>query len=150
VLHDHLAQLHEDAVEGGHPISIALFGVDDWAKIEERFEPAARGVIIARVGQVMRDGLRQTDLLFGNREHEFALVLPGTTADSLYGLGERMLRRVEEEPIDTEQGTCLITVSVGLLTGLDPRLHPGPEEFLAEAEALLDHGMHGGPSRIIA
>ncbi|MBN2490550.1 MAG: diguanylate cyclase [Planctomycetes bacterium] len=150
VLCDHLAELCADALEGGGPVSIVLFAVDNWADLEQRSAPAVRTAILAAVARVMRGRLRQADLVFTNRAHEFVLVIPGTGADELYGLAERMLRHVEEELIDTAEGTRMVTLSAALLSGPDRRRHPDPEELLGAAGALLESGAHTAASRIIA
>lgn len=149
VLLDHLEEIYTDALEGGHPVSLVMFGVDDLGELQESFDPESLNRVLGCIVDLMLQRLRAADLLFRNREAQFTLVLPKTTAESLYGLGERILRQVSETPIEMGDATLLVTLSVAILTGPLPQAVPSHLDFLAGGEALLERGMRRGKNCVI-
>jgi GGDEF domain-containing protein len=149
VLLDHLEEMYDDALEGGHPVSLVIFGVDDHAGLTESFDPDELTRILGCIVDLMLQRLRAADLLFRNRPSEFTLVLPRTTAESLYGLGERIISQVGETPIETGDVSLLVTLSAAILTGPLPQVVPSHLDFLAGGEALLERGMRRGPNHVI-
>jgi GGDEF domain-containing protein len=149
VLLDHLEEMHREAMEGGHPVSLVIFGVDDHAELVERFESEELSRVLGCIVDLMLQRLRAADLLFRNRPSQFTLVLPRTTAESLYGLGERILQQVGETPIETGDSSLIVTLSVAILTGPLPQAVPSHVDFLAGGEALLERGMRRGKNQLI-
>ena len=149
VLLDHLTEAYDDATEGAHPVSLVIFGVDDYPELQESGDRALCDHVLTRTADLIRQGLRQHDHLFHNQEHHFTLVLPHATAKTLHGLGGRILRQVASSPVETPAGPRHVTLSAAIVTGPLLRAHADHLDFLAEGEALLADGLTRGNNRIV-
>lgn len=146
---DHLEEIYTDALEGGHSISLVMFGVDDLAELKEKFDTVKLNRVLSCIVDLMLQRLRAVDLLFRNHEARFTLALPQTEVESLYTLGERILKQVSETPIEMGDSSLMVTLSVAIVTGPLPQAVPSHLDFLAGAEALLERGMRRGKNRVI-
>jgi diguanylate cyclase (GGDEF)-like protein len=149
VLLDHLTEAYHDATEGAHPVSLVIFGVDDYPELQETGDRALCDHVLTRTADLIRQGLRQHDHLFHNQEHHFTLVLPHATAKALHGLGGRILKQVASSPVETPLGPRHVTLSAAIVTGPLLRAHADHLDFLAEGEALLADGLTRGNNRIV-
>jgi diguanylate cyclase (GGDEF)-like protein len=107
-----LPQLVQKAQERQAPLVVAMFDLDDFKQVNDRFGHAVGDDVLRRLATMTRRCLRAGDIVVRFGGEEFLVVLPGTSAvQSLIPL-DRLRRQVEEEPFLPE-GTRL-TVSIGV------------------------------------
>lgn len=80
-----------DATRSGRPLALATLDLDDLKRVNDADGHAAGDELLATVGRLIGATLRTSDRAFRVGGDEFALLLPGTTADAAYGIVRRLL-----------------------------------------------------------
>lgn len=126
----------------------ALLMVDlDWFKrINDTWGHAAGDEVLRHFAEVLRRSLRRVDLPGRVGGEEFAVLLPGSSAEDALVAAERLRRNIENEPAMTSFGTIPFTVSIGatlLITGDD-----SPDQPLLRADRALYRAKAAGRNRV--
>lgn len=118
-----------DAVRQGRRVSVAMFDVDHFKRINDQFGHHGGDRVLQRVAADAGGQLRATDMLGRFGGEEFVIILPDAGADAAMAVGERVRRAVEAGGRDP----C-VTISIGVA-----ELAPGEdaEGLLRRADAAL-------------
>jgi diguanylate cyclase (GGDEF)-like protein len=103
------------------PVSVALFDLDHFKKINDTLGHAAGDAVIRRFGEILRAKVRASDLACRYGGEEFAVLFPETEALSVQSVAERVRAALGRESFASEEGPFRATVSCGIAdaTGLD-------------------------------
>jgi len=111
-----LAELEfEIAVRYQQPLSIIMFDIDHFKRVNDTFGHAAGDQILQHVAQVANTQLRAADIIGRYGGEEFVIVLPMTSAAHAYPLAERLRQEVEALRVPTEKGDAAVTISIGIV-----------------------------------
>ncbi len=111
-----LAELEfEIAVRYQQPLSIIMFDIDHFKRVNDTFGHAAGDQILQQVAQVANAQLRAADIIGRYGGEEFVIVLPMTSAEHAYPLAERLRQEVEALRVPTEKGDAAVTISIGIV-----------------------------------
>jgi diguanylate cyclase (GGDEF)-like protein len=80
-----------DATRSGRSLALVLLDIDDLKRVNDADGHAAGDELLATVGRLVGATLRTSDRAFRIGGDEFALLLPGTTADGAFGIARRLL-----------------------------------------------------------
>lgn len=109
----------------GEPLALILLDIDDFKRLNDAHGHAAGDVVLRQVADVMRQEIRDTDLLARYGGEEFALLAPETDLQGASGLAEKLRVAVAGTRfrVDGEEGprTIGITVSIGVSVLRDNR-----------------------------
>ncbi len=130
------------AVRHGHPTSIAMFDLDHFKAINDRFGHGVGDSVLTTVSALVRERLRVSDVFGRVGGEEFALLLPETDTDAAHSTLERLRAVIEVHPVASRA----VTVSIGLAS-----LRPGDSlaELLKRADAALYTAKSAGRNRVV-
>ncbi|MCS7173275.1 MAG: GGDEF domain-containing protein [Armatimonadetes bacterium] len=94
----------------GHPLSVVLFDVDHFKRINDRHGHSAGDRVLVRVARIVQGVIRPADSLARWGGEEFLLLLPETPLEGAVDLAERLRREIALQ--GTELGS--ITASFGV------------------------------------
>ncbi len=135
----------------GFPLSIAMVDLDHFKVINDTYGHLAGDTVLKEITKVLRDGLRNIDILGRFGGEEFLCILPSTSAENGMITAERVRKRVEEllfevtgadalTPIFPEEApagkTVRITVSIGVAS-IDEYMKDAEQIILAADSALF-------------
>lgn len=103
------------------PTTLAMLDIDHFKSVNDRYGHALGDVVIASVATLLRQRLRQSDLIGRYGGEEFAVVLPDCTATMAYKLLDDLREHFATLSFQHAQQTFHCTVSIGLATTSD---HP--------------------------
>jgi diguanylate cyclase (GGDEF)-like protein len=112
----------------GAPLTVALFDLDHFKKINDTLGHGAGDTAIRRFGNILSTAVRSTDLPCRYGGEEFAVLFPETPARSALAVADRVRRAVEREPFQKDGRPFRVTVSVGVAD---------TEGLAGEGDALL-------------
>ncbi|SFP93247.1 sensor domain-containing diguanylate cyclase [Sphingomonas rubra] len=138
-----LAQLDEAvaaAARGGEPLALAIFDIDHFKSVNDRFGHPAGDAVLRRVARAASHAVRPTDLVGRLGGEEFVVVLPGANAATALTVAEALRRAIAASADGVEAGPP-VTASIGIAT-----LVPGGSaaSLLGEADRALYEAKNAG------
>ena len=101
------------ATEGGG-FAVALFDIDHFKGVNDRFGHAAGDDALRACAETLLRNVRATDLVARIGGEEFAIILPGVGADGALELTENIRRAMQARRIAGPGGGFAITLSAGI------------------------------------
>lgn len=129
----------------GAPLSVALFDLDHFKKLNDTLGHGAGDMAIRRFGEILRAAVRSTDLACRYGGEEFAVVFPETSARSALSVADRVRRNVEREPFTADR-PFRVTVSAGVADTQDLE-GDDRHELLVRADKALYFAKDTGRNR---
>jgi diguanylate cyclase (GGDEF)-like protein len=131
------------------PLTLILFDIDEFKQINDSFGHVIGDVVLSELCGVVREALRPTDTLARFGGDEFAVILPHTDREGAVAVAERLLSRVREVTIPTDDdGAIQCSISIGVA-----ELHSGLEnanDLIRAADEKLYDSKRQGKNRYTA
>jgi len=122
------------------PLSLVFFDIDDFKDINDAYGHQKGDVVLRRVGQIIHDLARKSDVGARYGGDEFAVLLPNTGADGGYEMANRLHRSIRTQQFDF-LGERQVTASVGVAT-----FDGGPDFPAEKLVSLADQAMYKSKS----
>ena len=113
------------------PLSVAMLDVDYFKQYNDVFGHLEGNKVLAQVARLLRDTIRNIDVLARFSGEQFVLILPDTDASSAMFLAERCRREIASYAWERRP----VTLSIGIASRMD--VHTKPEELIRDADAAL-------------
>jgi diguanylate cyclase (GGDEF)-like protein len=97
-----------------HPLSLILFDIDQFKKINDTYGHHCGDIVLKTVSQMMVLGTRRTDILARYGGEEFAILLPETDLAGAIKRAESCLATIGNTEIEAEEHRIRMTVSLGI------------------------------------
>jgi diguanylate cyclase (GGDEF)-like protein len=128
------------------PLAVLMLDMDDFKRVNDTQGHLAGDAILRLIALELSAQLRPTDLIGRFGGDEFAILLPGTTAEDAYEIAERLRHHVAQIPLPTTtEGDLQVTVSVGLVTLPEERVDA--IDLLTAADHALYQSKRTGRNR---
>ncbi len=124
----------------GHTTGIIMLDMDYLKQINDRYGHSAGDLAIKRTAQILKDNLRDTDILGRYGGDEFVIVLPETSSEKALLLAERMLAAVTGPSLRYGNNLFRLSISLGL-TCVVPDLDQLVQDFSA-VTTLADEALY--------
>jgi len=100
------------------PLSVCIFDIDNFKHYNDSHGHLAGDEVLATIGQIIRETIREDDIAVRYGGEEFLFILPNTPEKGAYILAERIRKNVDKFPFPNEESQPLgkITVSGGIAT----------------------------------
>lgn len=131
----------ERVFASGEAFTVAIFDLDGFKQIIERFGQPAGDEVLRRIGQLVRKALRASDVAARIGGDEFALILRGITGDRAFGVCERLRVAVLQYPWNQLHPELGVTISLGLASRDD---EPSAQAVLARADRFQAEAKNSG------
>ncbi len=135
------------ARRGGGVLSVAMFDLDHFKRINDAHGHPAGDEVLRRVAASMEASIRQPDILGRYGGEEFALLMPDTDADMAMSVAERIRAKVQSKGVEWKGQRLSVAVSGGVAA------FPGngmtADGIVATADAALYDAKHAGRNRVL-
>jgi diguanylate cyclase (GGDEF)-like protein len=113
-LNAHLENELNRARRLGYPLGLLIVDVDDLKKVNDRHGHLAGDELLKLVVCVLKESIRETDWVARYGGDEFAVVLPGCSADQLLGIGKKLQSSMAGKLLELPKGRSIeLSVSIG-------------------------------------
>lgn len=134
----------ERAQRFGRPLSVLMFDIDHFKRINDSQGHLMGDKVLAELGRLMQSLVRQVDTVCRWGGEEFVVICHETSAEQAVQQAERLLQQVRTHAFP-HQGP--LTVSAGVAT---VRAGDSVDSLLARADEALYRAKHGGRDRVCA
>lgn len=132
----------------GGELSVLLFDLDHFKKINDQFGHVAGDAVLRVMAQRVANVVRKQDVFGRFGGEEFALLLPCTPLNDAMRVAEKIRRAIGDAPIEVQGVVVPVTASVGAATARPGA--PGYEGMVNEADAALYRAKRQGRNRSVA
>lgn len=129
------------------PITAILFDVDHFKRINDTFGHAVGDQALAHVAQVVRQNLREGELIGRYGGDEFVILLPGSNRAQGWQVAERLRTGLAGQSIATQRGVLALTLSLGIAEA-NAAQAVGLEGLLDLADQALYAAKQAGRNRV--
>src|SRR5262249_21476150 len=131
------------------PLSVLMFDVDHFKKINDSYGHQAGDYVLARIAQRINETIRTEDVFARYGGEEFAILLRESTEDQGYICAERCRRAINSADFVFANTPMRVTISLGIASLLDSD-YTNPEDLIAAADRYLYRAKKGGRNRVEA
>ncbi|MPZ24846.1 MAG: diguanylate cyclase [Dehalococcoidia bacterium] len=139
--YEQLSIEHARSVRHGRAMSVLIASFDDLKRVEQLHGSVHADQTLRRLGQLLKENLRETDIFARYTSDQFIVLLPETAQPGAVRVAQK-LRDELARVVKTENGYSRATVSIGV-AGLEPTMKSEHELVDSAAEALHDARSHG-------
>lgn len=135
------------AARYGSALTVLMIDVDFFKDVNDNYGHAAGDLVLCRLTDICRAGLRETDPIGRLGGEEFAVLLPETDLDGGYDVAERLRTKIAATSVAQPEGPALhFTVSIGIATFKDQ--NASLDALLRAADDALYVAKRGGRNRV--
>jgi diguanylate cyclase (GGDEF)-like protein len=131
----------------GRPLSVVVFDVDHFKRVNDTHGHPAGDYVLKRLGEVVVASIRVEDLFARVGGEEFAIVLRDIPLERAVDCAERLRGAIEQTVFQVGEARIPVTVSVGVAT-LDATAHAKPDELVGAADKALYEAKRTGRNRV--
>ena len=143
------------ALRTREPLSCLIMDIDHFKQINDRHGHQAGDQILRQTAALIRDQLRNSDVIARYGGEEFAAVLPYTSAQSAFEIAERIRENIAHYSftvMDNTQIQPVVTISIGIAVmdaGTIPTdIEPLVAALIKKADSALYEAKNSGRNRV--
>ncbi|WP_296750503.1 diguanylate cyclase [Thiobacillus sp.] len=144
--YDLTTPLWSNALRHGHDLSVVLLDLDRFKQLNDSYGHAHGDAVLKAVAGVLRNGVRQGDVLARWGGEEFIVLLPETGGTEAAALAERLRAAIAALRVPREDGETRVTASFGVAR-LEDR-GGTLDALIAHADANLYRAKDEGRNRV--
>jgi diguanylate cyclase (GGDEF)-like protein len=129
----------------GTSVCIMMCDIDNFKRVNDSYSHQKGDLVLAKVAELFKAGLRETDVLARYGGEEFVLMMPGTTMENAAKICERLRTKVAEHAWSDIHTHLTVTVSMGLVCIPESA---EPAEVLAQADRKLYEAKRTGKNKV--
>jgi two-component system cell cycle response regulator len=138
---EHSARLHE-------PLSVVMFDIDHFKKVNDTYGHQAGDVVLAQFAQLLKHVARDIDKIGRYGGEEFMVLLPGTVLDAGVTFAKRARQEVETHQFEYDGGALKCSISAGVASFPHPKVHTR-QQLVKSADDALYVAKTTGRNRVI-
>ena len=132
-----------------HPLTLLLFDIDHFKKVNDTYGHPAGDLILVKLGQVLADGIRSSDFAARYGGEEFTVVMTQADKEKAYAFAEILRSSVESTKfqIPGQEHPLKVTISGGVANF--PQDGGSTTDLIRVADEALYQAKQSGRNRIV-
>lgn len=132
--------------QSGMPLSCIMLDLDHFKRCNDNYGHLVGDVVLKEVVGVLKNNIREIDLIARVGGEEFCILLPETSKTSARIVAERIRKAIEDHPIRAYDESVKMTVSMGISSF--PEDSGSPDELIERSDKALYAAKEGGRNRV--
>lgn len=128
----------------GTPLSVVLFDLDRFKRINDEYGHPAGDKVLKEIGAMLTRTVRKSDLAARTGGEEFAVVMPGVSTDAATKSAERLRKQIASDPVAGLEG---ITASFGVT---ERREGDTAASLYSRVDSALYAAKDGGRNQVVS
>ena len=146
----HLGELEvQRSMANRQPLTVILFDIDFFKTVNDTYGHAVGDAALVHIAHVVRQSLREGELIGRYGGDEFVILLPGSHGDKGRQIAERLRANLARQPLDHQKGKVALTLSLGVAEFVEGS-RAGLDELLVHADQALYAAKQAGRDRLVA
>jgi diguanylate cyclase (GGDEF)-like protein len=144
-----LERLNEEMDRAGHfatNLSFLMLDIDHFKRCNDKFGHLVGDVVLKRIADILKSNLREIDIIGRYGGEEFSIMLPETTKEGAFVVGERLREAVKEADINAYDENIKLTISMGIATFPDDTNELN--QLIDRADQMLYKAKEAGRNRV--
>ncbi len=137
-------QTIRDSRRNGAPLSIIMFDIDRFKRINDTFGHPAGDAVISKVAELSRSCLRDSDVACRWGGEEFLILLKGCGIENAFNVSGKILTLIENTAIEYETKHIMATISLGVT---EYRSDETKEDMIKRADDAMYLAKRNGRNR---
>jgi diguanylate cyclase (GGDEF)-like protein/PAS domain S-box-containing protein len=113
-------------------VSLAMLDIDHFKSFNDRYGHPVGDQVLCALVILCKKILRNVDILARYGGEEFIILMPESDSDASFLMAERLRKEIEKMEVMTPQGSCSVTVSMGIAS------YEESSELPLSVEVLID------------
>ena len=138
----------ERSRRSGDHLGVVFADLDHFKKVNDNYGHQVGDEVLRLFSERLKHATRPYDNLFRYGGEEFVIVSPGSDAEGLFSLAERIRKAVAQEEFATSRENLKVTASLGCAL-FDPGADKNPDQLLTRADGALYNAKETGRNRVV-
>ena len=128
------------------PLALLILDVDHFKSVNDRYGHLLGDEVLRAVGRVLKQSLRDIDLVGRYGGEEFVVLLPGTNREGAIASAQRLCKNIAAHQLESGQESIQVTVSIGLACCPEAKIQL--DELINAADQAMYRAKQAGRARI--
>lgn len=129
-----------------YPMSCLMLDIDHFKEFNDKYGHLVGDAILLAVSRVIRENIRQIDLVGRYGGEEFTVILPETDVEGAQYVAERIRKTLEESLVTAYDESLKVTISIGI--ALFPKNAGALNALIDKADQALYRAKESGRNRV--
>jgi diguanylate cyclase (GGDEF)-like protein len=147
--HEHLAVEFMRSIRYNNPLSLLLFDVDLFKKVNDEYGHIAGDEVLKDIALILKKNTRISDIVARYGGEEFAVVLPETNMDNAYLVAEKIRLKVEQYIFLDAKNPLRVTISAGVATVDANKRYETINDLIDATDKKLYRAKRGGRNQVV-
>lgn len=135
------------AIRYSRPLSIIMFDIDHFKKINDKYGHIFGDEVLRGIGDILKKTVRDSDMVFRYGGEEFCVILPETDKERAFIGAERIRKKIATSAFRVKNKVLKVTVSGGINGSVGKEITK--ETFIDNADKVLYQAKNTGRNRVV-
>ncbi|CCH49285.1 GGDEF domain-containing protein [Pseudodesulfovibrio piezophilus] len=131
-----------------HDLSLLMVDLDHFKQVNDTYGHKAGDMVLCKVGEILTETFRGTDLAARYGGEEFVVLLPHTTERDAWALAERVREAIQSCEFHFDGHDFAVTASIGVAS-VEAGALTKDDDLLIKADKALYEAKHNGRNTVV-
>ncbi len=142
-----LREEYSRSIRRGMPLAVLMFDIDHFKQVNDTYGHVAGDRVLRNISTMIRQGIREGDILLRYGGEEFMVILPGASKADAYTIAERVRHIIRENKTTYGENQISVTISIGLDSMPESSI-ASEQDLITNADEALYRSKNSGRDKV--